>query len=102
MPQPEAVDSNVIDLETGEAIPTPLPVRDEVIHQMLEDLMRKNDAGRISALVCTIVDDLGDTTYDSVYPAHMPPAIYIGALEITKLEILRTVRSMTPSRRDGV
>ena len=93
--------SNVIDLETGEAIPTPLPVRDEVIHAMLEDLMRKNECGRISALVCVMIDDLGDTSYDLSYPVHMAPAIYVGALEITKQEILRTVRTIVPSNRGG-
>lgn len=93
--------SNVIDIDSGEPLPVPLPVRDEVIHQMLEDLIRKNEAGRISALICVLIDDIGDTSYDASYPAHMPPSSYIGALEITKMEILRTVRSTAPSRLDG-
>lgn len=93
--------SNVIDIETGDAIPVPLPVRDEVIHAMLQDLMRKNEAGRVSALICVLIDDLGDTSYDCSYPANMPPSSYIGALEITKTEIMRTVRSMAPSQKDG-
>lgn len=93
--------SNVVDIETGDEIPTPPPVRDEVIHAMLEDLMRKNECGHISALICVMLDDLGDTSYDISYPANMPPAVYIGALEITKNEILRTVRSMAPVKNGG-
>lgn len=101
MQQQTVDESNVIDLETGEAIPTPLPVRDEVIHKMLEDLMRKNDCGRISAMVVVMIDDLGDSSYDATYPMHMPPSAYIGALEIAKMEIMRTVRSMASPQKGG-
>lgn len=97
-PLPE---SNVVDIETGERIDAPPAVRDEVVHQMLEDLMRKNETGRISALICVLIDDLGDTSYDCSYPAHMPPSLYVGALEIAKNEILRTVRSIAPPMKGG-
>ena len=95
----ETSTGNVIDIETGEPVPVPEQTRDETIHAILESLMNKNEQGRISALICVIIDELGDTSYDASYPEHMPPASYVGALEITKTEILRTVRSMVPSSR---
>lgn len=99
---PKVAQGNVVDIETGEVIPTPLPVRDEVIHSMLQDLMRKNEAGKISALICVLIDDGGDTSYDYSYPVNMPPALYIGGLAVAQAEILRSVRSVTPSSKDGV
>lgn len=93
--------SNVIDIETGESIPVPMPARDEVIHAMLTDLMKKNDAGKIAALICVLINDIGDTSYDCTYPANMPPALYVGGLAVAQAEILRTVRSSAPSSKGG-
>lgn len=83
----------IIDIATRAEIATDdtTPPRNESVAEVLEELRKLNEEGRIVALVATFVDQDLSPSYTMAYPLDMPPNLYLGALEMTKLSIMGDV-----------